>query len=100
MAQADQLDLLELLLEANGMEDRGWVCQHLHERGVTNLTRFAELSVETLREWDIDDYYVRNSALPHAQRLLEDSSHDLAAIRQQLLVRARMHYMYVCTIAE
>ena len=100
MAQADQLDLLKLLLEANEVRDRGPVCQQLHEHGVTTLTRFAELSVETLREWDIDDYYVRNYALPHAQRLQRDSSHDIAAIRQQLLVSARMHYMYVCTIAE
>ena len=100
MAQADQLDLFELLLEANRVEDPGRVCQQLHEHGMTTLTRFAELSVGTLRKWDIDDYYVRNYALPHAQRLLRDSSHDLAAIRQQLLVRARMHYMYVCNIAE
>ena len=99
MAQSDQLDL-RLLLEVNGVKDPGRVCRQLHQHGVTTLTRFAELSVETLREWDIVDFYVRNRALPHAQRLLRDSSHDLAAIRQQLLVRARMHYMYVCTIAE
>ena len=107
MAQADQLDLLKLLLEANHVRDPGRVCQQLHEHGVTTLTRFAELSEETLREWNIDDIkymYVSgygnvDDALSHAQRLLVDSSHDLAAIRQQLLVRARMHYMYVCTIA-
>ena len=100
MAQADQLDLLKLLLEANEVRDRGPVCQQLHEHGVTTLTRFAELSEGTLRKWGITNGYVLYSALPHAQRLLRDSSHDLAAIRQQLLVRARMHYMYVCTIAE
>ena len=100
MAQADRLDLLKLLLEANDVGDPGRVYQQLHEHGVTTLTRFAELSEGTLREWHIDDSRVYNRALPHARRLLRDSSHDLAAIRQQLLVRARMHYMYVCTIAE
>ena len=101
MAQLDQVDL-KLLLEANNVEDAGRACQQLHEHGVTTLTRFAELSVGTLREWGIAYSYSDNvcDALRHAQRLLRDSSHDLAAIRQQLLVRARMHYMYVCTIAE
>ena len=100
MAQADQLDLLKLLLEANCVGNRGRVCQQLYQHGVTTLTRFAELSLGTLREWGITDYYVSKWALPHAKELLRDSSHDPAAIRQQLLVRARMHYMYVCTIAE
>ena len=100
MAQADQLDLLKPLLEVNNVRDCGWVCQQLHEHGVITLTRFAELSEGTLRQWHIYDQQVCYSALPHAQQLLRDSSHDLAAIRQQLLVRARMHYMYVCTIAE
>ena len=105
MAQADQLDLLKLLLEANDVKDRGRVYQQLYEHGVTTLTRFAELSKETLCEWRIASWHrfnepVSDRALPHARRLLRDSSHDLAVIRQQLLVRARMHYMYVCTIAE
>ena len=97
MALADQLDLLELLLEVNRVSDRGRVCQQLQEHGVTTLTRFAELSVhvETLREWRITDYHVYSWALYHAQQLLRVSSHDLAAIRQQLLVRARMHYILV-----
>ena len=102
MAQLDQVDL-KLFLEGNGVKDRARVCQQLHEHGVTTISLFAELSVETLLEWGIaTDKYdnVCYFALPHAQRLLRDSSHDLAAIRQQLLVRARMHYMYVCTIAE
>ena len=104
MAQADQLDLLRLLLEVNRVKDAGRVCDQLHEHGVTTLAEFAELSVETLRKWGIAtnnlydsvSYYARS----HAQRLLRDSSRDFAAIRQQLLVRSRMHYMYVCTIAE
>ena len=100
MAQADQLDVLKLLLEVNGVEGPGRVCQKLHDHGVTTFTEFAELSVETLRKWGITNEYVCYDARFHAQRLLADSSHDLAAIRQQLLVRARMHYMYVCTIAE
>ena len=99
MAQLDQVDF-KLFLEANAVRDPGRACQQLYEHGVTTLTRFAELSEGTLRKWDIDDPFVWILALPHAQRLLRDSSHDLAAIRQQLLVRARMHYMYVCTIAE
>ena len=96
MAQLDQLDL-KLLLEANRVEDPKRVFQLLYEHGVTTLTEFAELSVETLtlREWDINDYHVFNWALPHAQRLLVDSSPDLAAIRQQLLVRPHMLYMYM-----
>ena len=98
MAQLDHVDL-KLLLEANAVEDAGRVCQQLHEHGVTTLTRFAELSEGTLREWGIVtyDFFDRVSyyALPYAQQLLEDSSHNLAAIRQQLLVRVRMHYMYV-----
>ena len=98
MAQLDQVDL-KLLLEANAVEDAGRACQQLHEHGVTTLTRFAELSWQTLYKWNIDSR-VSGQALSHAQRLLRYSSHDLAAIRQQLLVRARMHYMYVCTIAE
>ena len=93
--RADQVDLLELLLEVQDVEDHVLVCRQLHERGVTTITRFAALSAETLREWDIDDYYV-HSALSHARQLLLDSSRDLAAIRQQLLVRARMHYTDVC----
>ena len=48
MAQADQLDLLKLFLESNGVEDPGRVCQQMHEHGVTTLTKFAELSVEKL----------------------------------------------------
>ena len=103
MAQLDQLDFLKLFLEANGVRDPVRVCQQLFEHGVTTLTEFAELSLETLQnKWRITDWYVCNRALPRAQALLADSSHDIAAIRQplQLLVRARMHYMYVCTIAE
>ena len=94
MAQADQLDLLKLLLEANEVEDHGRVFQQLHEHGVTTITGFVKLSVETLVEWRIANSRYDNvctKALRHAQRLLRDSSHDLAAIcRQQLLVRA-MH---------
>ena len=96
MAQLDQLDL-ELLLEASKVWDPRRACQRLYEHGVTTLTQLAELSVETLVEWRIDTGKlgnVCNRVLPHARRLLVDcSSHDLAAIRQQLLVRARMHYM-------
>ena len=100
MAQVDQLDLLKLLLEVNGVEDPGQVCQQLHEHGVTTLTQFAELNWETLYEWDMTARSMHYDAIPHAQELLVHRSHDLAAIRQQLLVRARMHNMYVCTIAE
>ena len=100
MAQADQMDLLKLLLEANRVRDPGRVCQQLHQHGVTTSKEFAELSVGTLCEWGIYDNDVCYYALPEAQELLRNSSPDLAAIRQQLLVRARMHYMYVCTIAE
>ena len=96
MAQAAQLDLLKLLLEANDVGNLGRRCQQLHEHGVTTLTQFAELSVETLVEWGIATYsfldHVR-SALFHAQQLLRDSPHDLAAIRRELLVRARMMYV-------
>ena len=103
MAQLDQVDF-ELFLEANGVR----VSQKLYEHGVTTITELAKLSRQTLEEWDLveksnnlikfDNGYTW--ALSNAQRLLRDSSHDLAAIRQELLVRARMHYMYVCTIAE
>ena len=101
MAQFDQVDF-KLFLEANHVKYPGRVFQQLHEHGVTTFTGFADLSRQTLREWRITNDYDRVSdrALPHAQRLLRDSSHDLAAIKQQLLVRARMHCMYVCTIAE
>ena len=103
MAQVDQLDL-KLFLEADDVRDPVLVYQQLYEHGVTTITEFAELSVETLLEWNIanSEYdTVCLYALPHARRLLVDScSHDLAAIRQELMVRARMHYMYVCTIAE
>ena len=99
MAQADQLDLLKLLLEVNYVKNPGRVCQQLHVHGVTTLTQFAELSVEMLVLWGIAtySYHDRVSYYAHslAQRLLRDSSHDFAAIRQQLLVRARLHYMYV-----
>ena len=98
MAQADQLDLLKLLLEANGVQDLRRVCRQLYKHGVTTLRQFAELSEETLVKWDIDDYNVCRRALPDAQQLLMDSSHDLAAIRQWLLVRARMHYMYAASV--
>ena len=97
MDQADQLDLLKL--EANYVGDLGRVCQQLHEHGVTTLTRFDELSKGTLHEWHIYDTRVYDYALPYPQVLL-DSSHDLAAIRQELMVRVHLHYMYVCTIAE
>ena len=97
MAQLDQFDLLNLLLEANDVRDPGQVCHKLHEHGVTTITEFAELSVETLYKWKITNYFVHR-ALPQAQALLVASSDDLAAIRQQLLVRARVQYMYVCTI--
>ena len=91
MAQLDQLQLdLKLLLEANGVKDAGRVCQKLYEHGVTTLTEFAELSVATLKEWVITEYSVCTTARRHAQALLVDNSHDLSAIRQQLLVRARM----------
>ena len=99
MAHLDQVDF-KLFLEANAVRDPGRVCQQLHDHGVTTLTRFAELSWHTLYKWHIIDYHVYNRLISHAQALLRDSSHDLAVIRQQLLVRARMHYMYVCTIAE
>ena len=97
MARADQLDLLKLLLEVNNVEDSGRWCRQLHEHGVTTLTGFAELSWVTLTEWGIYENSVSYYALSHAKELLEDSSHDLAAIRQELLVRVRMHYMYVCS---
>ena len=97
MDQADQLDLLKLLLEANNVEDPVPVCQQLDEHGVTTLTRFAELSWRTLVEWRIaySEYSYVCGVLRHAQRLLVVSSHDLAAIRQQLMVRARMHYRHL-----
>ena len=103
MAQADQLDLLDLLLEANSVSVPVWRCQRLHEHGVTTLTQFAELSVETLVEWRIASNKgstLCTDALPHAQRLLRDSSHDLAAIRQQLLVRESPHalHVYMCVL--
>ena len=98
MAQADQLDLLKLLLEANRVEDPERRCQQLHEHSVTTLNEFAVLkSKERLLKWGIagdddddDDDNVCASALPHAQKLLQDNPHDLAAIKQQLLVRACM----------
>ena len=101
MAQAEQLDLLKVLLKVNFVEDPGRRCQQLYEHGVTTLSQFAELSVETLVKWGIaDNEYgsVCIRALPHAQALLRDSSHDLelATIKQQLLVRARMHYIHLC----
>ena len=99
MAQADQLDL-KLLLEANEVKDPGRVCQQLREHGVTTFSQFAALSEETLLVWGIaDGYYdyVCYYALSHAQKLLRNSPLDLAAIRQQLLVRARMHY-YICVL--
>ena len=101
MAQLDQVDF-KLFLEGNGVKDPGRVCQRLSEHGVTaTISQFAELSRETLVEWGIaSNNPVCTRALPHAQRLLVDSSHNLAAIRQQLLVRARMHYMDVSTLAE
>ena len=99
MAQLDQVDF-KLFLEANGVQ----VSQKLYEHGVTTITELAKLSRQTLEEWDLIAKYLSwneyTKALSNAQRLLRDSSHDLAAIRQELLVRARMHYMYVCTIAE
>ena len=100
MAQLDQVDF-KLFLEANGVQ----VSQKLYEHGVTTIIELAKLSRQTLEEWDLaeNSYFYENGytrALSNAQRLLRDSSHDLAAIRQELLVRARMHYVYVCTIAE
>ena len=98
MAQLDQVDF-KLFLEANGVR----VSQKLYEHGVTTITELAKLSRQTLEEWDLVKHRYENKytrALSNAQRLLRDSSHDLAAIRQELLVRARMHYVYVCTIAE
>ena len=90
---ADQLDL-KLVLEANGVADAGQVCQQLSEHGVTTLQHFATLSKESLLEWAIYDRYayVRDHALPHARKLLA-SREDLFTIKQQLLVRACIHYM-------
>ena len=103
MAQADQLDFLKLLLEANDVRVPGRpVYQKLYEHGVTTLSQFARLSKDKLEDWGIaEDKYddkVCTRALPNAQRvrLLVDRSHDLAPIRQQLLVRARMHYTCMC----
>ena len=91
---ADQLDL-KLVLEANVVKDAGQICQQLYEHGgVRTLEQFASLRKETLREWGIDDYYVCDSALCHAQELMTISAQDLPSIKQNLLVRARMH---VCT---
>ena len=87
MAQTDPL-YLKLFLEAHGVNYPRRVCQQLHKHGVTTLTRFAELSVDTLYKWDIADYYVR-CALPRAQQLLR--SRLRYNLRQQLLVRARIH---------
>ena len=98
MAQLDQVDF-KLFLEANGIR----VSQKLYEHGVTTITELAKLSRQTLEEWDLANDWSENEytrALSNAQRLLRVSPHDLAAIRQEVLVRARMHYVYVCTIAE
>ena len=88
MAQLDQVDF-ELFLEVNNVR----VSQKLYEHGVTTITELAKLSRQTLEEWDLAERYDNKyaGALSDAQRLLRDSSHDLAAIRQELLVRARMH---------
>ena len=98
MAQLDQVDF-KLFLESNGVR----VSQKLYKHGVTTITELAKLSRQTLEEWHLAGSWFENEyteALYNAQRLLRDSSHDLSAIRQELLVRARMHYVYVCTIAE
>ena len=95
MAQAEGLNLLKLLLEVNHVENPGRVCQQLYKHGVTSLTKFAKLTVQKLLKWGIDDYNVFRYALPHARKLLRDSSRDLAAIREQLLVRTCMHYIRV-----
>ena len=93
---AEQLDL-KLVLEANEVKDAGGLCQQLYEHGVTALNQFATLSNERLRDWGIVDYddcgydNVCDRALPHAQELLRNSTHDLTTIKQQLLVRVRMH---------
>ena len=93
MAWADHLDL-KLFLEANRVEDAGRRCQQLNEHGVTTLNEFAALNNKRLFEWGIADHerdYVCTSALPRAQELLQNSPRDLAVVKQQLLVRARMH---------
>ena len=98
MAHLDQVDF-KLFLEANGVR----VSQKLYEHGVTTITELAKLSRQTLEEWHLAERRCENEytrALSNAQRLQRDSSRDLSAIRQELLVRARMHYVYVCTIAE
>ena len=108
MAQGDQLDLLKLLLEGTDrVKDPGWRCQKLYEHGVTTLDQFAALSEGTLVNWGIANYYdddVCISALSYAQELLRYGSHDLAAIKQQLLVRPAPHALHdvriMCTVAE
>lgn len=94
---ADQLEL-KLVLEANDMRDIGRLCQQLSEHGVSTLGQFTELSEERLAEWGIRDYRaVRNCALRHARKLSRNSTQDLATIKQQLLVRARVSmHMLLC----
>ena len=85
---AEQLDV-RLVLETNHVRDAGRVCVLLSEHGVRTVEQFSALTVERLREWGINDYYVRNNALPEAQSLtreLATSPHTLSTLKQQLLV--------------
>ena len=85
---ADQMNL-RLVLEANIVEDAGRVCDLLSERGVRTVQQFSAMTVKRLREWGIDDYYVRNNALRAAQSLTQElatSPHRLSTLKQQLLV--------------
>ena len=85
---AEQLDL-GLLLEANGARNAVRACDLLSGHGVRTVQQFSTMTKERLREWGIDDYNVRNSALSDAQSLnrkLATSPHTLSTVKQQLLV--------------
>ena len=98
---AEQLDV-KLVLETNGLENAGRLCELLSKHGVGNVYQFSTLTEERLsglaRESGMDDYmyfFVRSQALPKAQKLTQElvtSPQNLAIVKQQLLVRARMHH--------
>ena len=81
---SDQL-VLELLLEVSGVSDARRRSEQLYDNG----HRLASLNRKMLLERDIAAD-VCEKVLQHAQRLLSYTDHN--AIKQLLLVRARMHY--------
>lgn len=93
----EHLDV-KLVLETNDVRDVERWCELLSRHGVGTVQQLSAWTgnrlIECAREWGIDDYYVRYYALPKAQKLTQElvtSPQNLATIRQELLVRARMH---------